>query len=121
MQNTISQNSFISTLRWVARFLSVLSLTLIALFLIGEGIDTERVMPREWFGLLLFPFGLVLGMFIAWWNEALGSIISIASLLAFYLIYGYFMSGSIFQGWAFLLLGLPAFLFLICWLGSPKR
>lgn len=87
----------------------------------GEGIDTNRVMPREWFGLLFFPFGLVLGMFIAWWSEAVGSIISIASLLAFYVIYGYFMSGNLFQSWVFLLFGLPSFLFFICWLASKRR
>ena len=112
------------TLRWMARLLSVASLLLLLLFATGEdGIKPSRVAAQEWIGLFFFPFGVALGMIIGWWNEKLGGLISVASLAAFYLIYGGLVRGSLAMGWYFVLFALPGFLFLLSglWQGETKK
>lgn len=101
-------------LRWTARILSVASLLLLLAFATGEdGIKPSRVAAHEWIGLLFFPFGVAVGMLVGWWNEKLGGIISVASLAAFYVIYGGLVRGSMAMGWYFVLFALPGFLFLL--------
>jgi hypothetical protein len=101
-------------LRWTARILSAASLLLLLAFATGEdGIKPSRVAPHEWVGLAFFPFGVAVGMLVGWWNEKLGGIISIASLAAFYLIYGGLVRGSVAMGWYFVVFTLPGFLFLL--------
>ncbi len=101
-------------LRWTARILSVASLSLLLAFIFGDdGIKPSRVTAQEWVGLAFFPFGVAIGMLIGWWNEKLGGIISVASLAAFYVIYGGLVRGSMAMGWFFVLFALPGFLFLL--------
>lgn len=101
-------------LRWTARILSVASLLLLLAFATGEdGIKPSRVAPHEWIGLAFFPFGVAIGMLVGWWNEKLGGIISVASLAAFYVIYGGLVRGNMAMGWYFVLFALPGFLFLL--------
>jgi hypothetical protein len=72
--------------------------------------------------LTFFPFGVILGMIVAWWKEGVGAAITLGSLLGLYLVYGYFMRYHI-AGWAFLIFASPGFLFLVHWLlgGTEKR
>ncbi len=102
------------TLKWIARAASLLSIGLILLIFIGEGFHPTRVAQREWVGLAFFPAGVVLGLLIAWWKEGAGAGITLASLLAFYGVYGFLM-GSHIHGWAFITFASPALLFLFCW------
>ena len=78
---------------------------------------TTRVRPREWVGLAFFPVGVAAGMTVAWWKEGLGAAITLASLVAFYGIYGWLM-GSNVNSAAFIFFATPGFLFLISWLIS---
>jgi hypothetical protein len=59
-------------------------------------------------------------MVIAWWKEGLGSAVTLGSLLAFYLVYGYFLRNHI-GGWAFIVFASPGFLFLLHWLLRNTR
>lgn len=102
-------------LRWTARLWSVLSVILLFLFFIGEGVQIARVAPKEWLGLLFFPIGIVIGLMIAWWREALGGAITIFSLAGFYFIYGLMLSGAFPKGWAFFMFTAPGFIYLIVW------
>ncbi len=102
-------------LRWSARLLSVVSVGTIALFLVGEGFDPARVAWREWVGLAFFPGGVVVGLGLAWRFERLGALIALASLAAFYFVYGLWLNNRVFQGWAFLVFTSPAVLFLADW------
>ena len=106
--------------RWLARITSLLSVGTIALFFFAEPFQPARVRPREWVGLAFFPAGVVIGLIVAWWKEGLGASISLASLVAFYLIYGWLM-GSNVNSLAFIFFTLPAFLFLITWLLSRSN
>ena len=103
--------------RWLARSMSLVSIALLALFITGnDGLTHGTVTGREWVGLLFFPFGVVVGMAIAWKHEAWGSLLSIGSLAGFYVVYGLILSGALPRGWAFAAFTAPAFLFLLSWL-----
>ena len=103
-------------LRWIARFLSLISVVLILTFFIGEGFNPANVAAKEWLGLLFFPIGVVIGMVIAWRREGLGGAITVGSLLAFYLLYGLLLSHRFPGGWVFVMFASPGFLFLSYWL-----
>jgi F0F1-type ATP synthase assembly protein I len=51
-------------------------------------------------------------MVISWWKEGLGGIISIASLLAFY-VWHFFTAKEFPEGFGFILFALPSLLFLL--------
>ena len=102
------------SLRWLARGTSTVSIALLLLFLNSDG--WNRVTAREWIGLVFFPFGVILGMLISWRRELEGSLLSLASLGGFYLVYGVALTGRLPGGWAFLVFTAPAFLLLASWL-----
>ena len=101
-------------LRWIARICALLSIGFVLLFLFGEGLTVNGVWPTpvEWIGLLFFPFGLALGLLIAWRYELLGGVVAAGSIVAFYL-WSYVVHGDFPRGPYILLLALPALLFLI--------
>jgi len=107
-------------LEWVARIASIVSIALLVSLFIGEALHPSQVAAREWIGLLFFPVGITLGMIVAWWKEGTGAAVSVGSLIAFYLVYGY-LFGSHVGGWAFVLFTAPGFLFLLHWLLVHKR
>jgi len=106
--------------RWLARLTSLLSLAIVAMFLLAEPFNPRNVRGREWIGFVCFPIGVMIGLIIAWWKEGLGATISLCSLAAFYLIYGWLM-GSNVNSLAFVVFASPAFLFLIAWLLSRSN
>ena len=105
--------------RWAARILSILSIGVLLLFLIGGGDFSQPISltTEEMVGLLFFPLGVVIGMVVAWRWEGVGAAISIGSLLAFYLFH-FTMQQKFPGGPSFLIFALPAFLFGLSWLLS---
>ena len=105
-------------IRWAARISSILFITVFFLMFFGEGFEPDKVTPREWISLFFFPFGLIVGMILAWWKEGLGGAITIGSLIAILIVGD--VSGS--GGWFMLICASPGFLFLLSWLLSkPSR
>ena len=102
-------------LEWIARAASVVSITLLAMIFFGEAFHPSQISPEEWVGLIFFPTGVVAGMIIAWRKEAVGGFMTVASLLGFYVVYGYLLRNHI-GGWYFLAFSAPGFLFLFHWL-----
>ena len=102
-------------LEWIARAASVASITLLLMIFLGEGFHPSQISFQEWAGLIFFPVGVVVGMIIAWRKEALGGFVTVASLVSFYLVYGYILRNHI-GGWFFLAFAAPGFLFLFHWL-----
>lgn len=98
----------------LARLGSVISITLLFLFFQAEAFHPSEIAPREWIGLIFFPIGIIVGLAIAWWKEGLGVSITMGSLLAFYLVYGYLLQSHV-AGWAFIVFASPAFLFFFHW------
>lgn len=105
-------------LRWSARGASVVVVTLLLLFVWGE--DFSEVRAREWMGLLFFPVGVVVGLAVAWWREALGAFVVASSLSAFYLVYGVLLGGRVGGPW-FVVLASPAALFFASWAWERAR
>lgn len=112
----------LAVIELLARVSSVASITLLLLLFQAEIRDPSEISRGDWFGLIFFPIGVIIGMALAWWKEGVGAAITLGSLLAFYLVYGYFMRYHI-AGWAFIVFASPAFLFLLHWLfsGAEKR
>ncbi len=108
------QRLLTQTIRWTARAWAVASIGLILAFLVGEGLDLSQMKASEWFGFLFFPVGICAGMILAWWREVLGGIVTVGSLLIFYMIH-FMTAGTLPRGWAWLVFAAPGFLFLFCW------
>jgi hypothetical protein len=68
---------------------------------------------KEIGAMLLFPLGLLVGLILGWQEEIKGGALAVGSIAAFYLVYGLALSGSIRQGWWFLIFAIPGFLFLL--------
>ena len=107
----------LALIEMLARVGSIASITLLLMLFAGEGLHPSEVAAKEWVGLFFFPFGVIVGMVIAWWKEGLGAAITLGSLLGLYLVYGYFMRYHI-AGWAFVVFASPGLLFLLHWLCS---
>lgn len=105
----------LAAIELLARVGSIASITLLILLFMGEAFHPSEISPHEWAGLLFFPTGVMIGMIVAWWKEGLGSAVTLLSLLAFYLVYGYLLRNHI-GGWAFIAFASPGFLFLLHWL-----
>lgn len=112
----------LAVIEWLARLTSIASITLLLMLFAGEGLHPSRITTSEWVGLLFFPIGVMIGMVIAWWKEGVGSLVTVGSLLAFYVVYGYLMRNHL-GGWAFIVFASPGFLFLLHWLlrGAEER
>jgi hypothetical protein len=93
-------------LRWSARGLSLIVIGSLVLFLFGERFPPITVLH------ICFPFGVMLGLILAWFFERIGVIITIVSITAFYSIH-YFQDGKLPTGPFFLISGTPSILFLV--------
>jgi len=104
----------LQVLRWSARVLSILAIGTVLMFAIGEGMGFPHDARDLVLG-LFFPFGICLGMLVAWRWEGAGGALTVASLAAFYLANRLF-SSSFPRGFGLLIFASPGFLFLACWL-----
>ena len=105
----------------LARVGSIASITLLVMIFFGEGSRPGEISREEWIGLTFFPLGVVIGMVVAWWKEGVGSVLTVGSLIGFYIVYGYVLENHI-GGWWFFVFASPGFLFLVHWfLNSAGR
>ena len=95
--------------RWSARILSIASTLVLLLFLFGEPFNVSRITPKEWAGLALFPFGVVLGFAIAWRKEILGGAITFVCAVTACLLF----VRTFDQAWPFFVFAFPGLLFII--------
>jgi hypothetical protein len=112
MDDNQKLDRFASAIRWIARMWSVITIGLVFAFLIGEQSYPGSLV--EWLAFLFFPFGICLGLVVAWWREGRGAIIVITSLLIFYAI-SLATTGSLPRGWAWEAFAAPGFLFGLYW------
>ena len=104
---------WIKSVRWLARVGSLLVIGTLALFVFGElGQSTLPIRARDLAGLALFPGGVILGMIVSWKYELEGALLSIGSLISFYVVLA-LLIGNFPNGWAFIVFTGPAFLFLL--------
>ena len=109
----MNQNTpLITTLRWVARLASLASLGLILLLALGEPPGLLKSTTRDLALGVFFPFGVCIGMALAWWREHWGGCITVASVVAFYAVHFAF-SGTLPRGPWLVLFASPGALFLL--------
>ncbi len=115
--NTLQSEAFnfAQILHWLARALSIISILILLLFVVGERFNPAALRPREWILMIFFPIGVIAGMAVAWGREGLGGAITFVSLVAFYLTH-FLFTGGFPRGWAFVAFASPGFLFLAHWL-----
>jgi|SRR5688500_8233938 len=109
-------------LTWIARIWSVAGIGFVLIFVFGEVFNGQgvRPTPEEWVGLALWPGGVGVGLFLAWFRKGLGGAIAIASLIAFYL-WNLLERGKIPGGPYFVLVAAPGVLFVLSSLLSRPR
>ena len=107
-----TSNQPANVVRWIARLGSLASLGFIGMFAFGGSEPAVWPTANEWLGLACFPIAVCLGMIAAWRWEAIGGLISLAGLAAFY-VWEYSVSGNLGAGPWFLILTSPAVLFLL--------
>jgi hypothetical protein len=116
-----SRERGVTIIRWTARVWSIASLGFVLLMFVGsalaEGFNPAQFALRDVVGLLFFPFGVCLGMILAWRWEGPGGAITVGSLLAFYAALRV-MGGRFPRGPWFALVAAPGVFFLVCWLLS---
>lgn len=117
VNSRIDLRLLLAAIELLARVGSIASVTLLALMFIGEPFRPAEITSNEWAGLIFFPMGVVIGMVLAWWKEGVGSVLTIGSLVGFYLVWGYLLRNHI-GGWWFVVFASPGFLFLLHWLLS---
>jgi len=100
------------TARWIARVWSILSISLVVLFAIGEAGGGPRPTPQEWVGLALWPIGVCVGLALAWYWEEVGAALSLLCLLAFY-VWNLLRSGHLPGGPFFFLVAAPSLPFML--------
>jgi len=113
-------------LRWTGRVWSLASLAFLLTFILGHLFgngDNGEPAPngQEWIGLAFFPVGVLLGLVVAWWKEAIGGGVAVGSLAAFYL-WHLSVSGDFPGGPYFALIAAPGAVFLLsAWLHANSH
>jgi hypothetical protein len=106
-------------LRWLGRGLSVLMLVLLVPPVVGGGGSLAGIFRGTHGMCMLFPFGVCVGMALAWRWQLVGAVVSLVSLALFYLLH-FFERGRFPGGPWFLVFTLPAVLFLASWLWAAR-
>ncbi len=101
-------------IRWVARIWSIGSIGLLCAFLVGEG------MPPITLKSILFPFGVMAGLIMAWRFERMGGLLAAASIILFYAV-EYLGHGSFPKGYAFILISAPSVIFAWCGFAETRQ
>jgi hypothetical protein len=52
-------------LHWLARALSIVSIFVLLLFVVGEGVNPAALRSREWILMIFFPIGVIAVMAVA--------------------------------------------------------
>ena len=113
--STANVNTAALVIRWIARAWSVLSIGFVLLILVGELVSPHAALPsslRDIVGMLFFPFGVCVGLILAWKREGLGGTIALGSLAAFYITL-YIADSRLPRGPYFALVAAPGALFLV--------
>ena len=103
----MTRRTLVAVLLWVARIWSIASVGLLCVFLIGEGLPPLTVKA------MLFPFGVMIGLMLAWRFERIGGLVAAMSMLLFYGL-EYLGHGRFPKGYAFILVSAPSLIFLCC-------
>lgn len=101
----------LDSMRWTVRVLAAVSMTILLLFMVGEGVNPAEIQDWSWVLFALFPVGILIGLALGWWRELTGGAVVGLSLGAFYLVHR-LLDGDWPRGAAFVVFAFPGILFL---------
>lgn len=123
MNDSRGKNPTVTIIRRIARILSVISVAFLLIMVVPQLFSSQQSRPLtfgETVGLFFFPFGVCVGLIIAWKWEGLGGIIAVGSVICFHVIMlitgGSLDINPFIEG-----LAVPGVLFLISWFLSHGR
>lgn len=99
------------SLKWIARIGSLFSITIIGLFAFGGNEPLQLLSLIEAIGFACFPVGVMAGILIGWEWPLRGGLLSLGSLLGFY-VWHFVSSGSFPSGPWFAVFAMPLFFFI---------
>jgi len=105
---------------WLIRVLAIASVFFLLLFIISDLSYVSRSSLSEILQFVFFPIGVIAGLLLGIKFELTGSIISIFSLFAFYLLH-YLIEKTFPNGIAFMIFTSPALFYLLSWLIKSKK
>jgi hypothetical protein len=101
-----------SILKWTARIASIFVILMVLVMFIGEGGFNPFKLTTTELIMMIFFWGTVAGLAVAWRWQLTGGLISIACMMAFYAIEK-IATGGFPRGWAFMVVVSPAIIFLV--------
>jgi hypothetical protein len=115
------ERSVVVFLRWIARMWGTAVVALVVLFAVMHAVSPDAPAPTasEWVGLLFFPFGVCVGLVMAWRWEAAGGAVTVASFITFY-AWMFVSGGWLPSGPYFAIVAVPGAIFLVCRLLARK-
>lgn len=114
----IPPSTLATTLRWLARIWSLGSIGIVLTFAIDEGFNPASLKFKEVLLFSCFPLTVLVGLLLAWKWPAGGGLLAIVGLLGFYALHRAF-AGHFPAGFAFILIALPGWLFILSVLLAP--
>lgn len=109
----VDETTLQHVLRLFARTAGLVGLAIILLFFLSGDIEFRTLSATDWIGFAFFPVGTLIGLVLAWNEEFIGGAVTLVSVAGFYLLYGWLLNSSVWQGWVILPFLIPAVLFLI--------
>ena len=103
------------TFRWTARVIGILLIMFCLFFFIGSRVDSQN--PLEAYNVLTFAvlgIGLI-GLFLAWWKEVQGGILSLLGFVVFNLLAVFSPVEGSSYGFFLLFPLIPSALHLLAW------
>jgi hypothetical protein len=113
-KNNMNAERSVAVLNWVAKIWSIASIGLLCFFLFGEGLPPLSAQA------MMFPFGVMLGLILAWWFERIGGLLTVMCMLLFYMI-EYLGHGRFPKGYFFIIISAPSVIFLCCGFLKAKQ
>lgn len=113
-RNSHSVSWDISVIRWIARIAALILFIILALFFFGErGYEAFQYGPVQSLGMILFIIAC-LGLIIGWRWELTGGLMIVCAISAKFVLNS-IAGGRISRMWAFAVIMIPGFLYLISW------
>jgi hypothetical protein len=105
--------------RWTARVWSLGSIGIILAFAIGESFNPTALSLKEALLFACFPAAVLAGLALSWKWPVAGGLLTILGLLGFYSLHRV-LAGRFPSGFAFILIALPGWLFILSELLVPR-
>lgn len=115
-------NHSLTVLRWTARIWGSLSVAFLLLMFLGQVIDPEVPFLSSFHSardvgiFLLFPVSTMIGIWIAWPNELVGSLFTLTGISGLFLL----RNDLLFDPWISIIIA-PVFIYLFVWWMDRKQ